>query len=165
MLYRRGVIAAVKAFGPRYFSTTDPRARLDVLRGLADAISAIYGRPSPRVDIQTTNDRRLGHCSSEGIFFNGKLSFATFLHELYHWLTFGHSVSTSEDIARQWSVSLFIRALPERCQRFNIQFGMVKLPSRSQQPGRRLRRILPTTQAPVAVPEASEAVEAVPQPA
>lgn len=160
MLYRRGVIAAVRTFGERYFACADHRARLAILKELAAETCRIHGLPAPVVDMHTDSDGRLGHCTSEGIYFNGKITFTTFLHELYHWLTLGTSVSRDEAIARQWSVVLLCRSMPARASRFCIQIGNVVLPpTRRQAPGRRLRRVLsPATPAPAAEPVPVEPV-------
>lgn len=128
MLYRAGVIGAVRELGREFFSNSDPAGRMEVLKRLAATVSQMYGKNAPpNVTLSANRPQggRAGAASSEGITLYGKVSFVTFLHELYHWITLGHSVCTNEELARQWSVSLFIRALPGRAARCKVGIGSV----------------------------------------
>lgn len=164
MIYRNGVIAAVKRWGRRYFTLLGVEERLDVLKNLAAEVSAVYGRRAPAVSLESTPPagvhHRLGATSSAGgIVLYRSLSFTTFLHELYHWLTIGHIASSDESLARQWSVILFARALPEEFSRFSVTIGDVRWRGRRLSPRYRLRRALAVNQPVTLVVESPTATE------
>lgn len=145
MLYRTGVIAAVKQFGDQYYANDNPRQRTLILKNLAAAICTLYAVTAPEVTLEASGSHgRNGACTSDGIKMYGKTSMTTFLHELYHWLTYGRGVCQDEGLARQWSVTLFIRAMPARAGKNLIGFGNVTFPDRrANAPQRRLARIIP----------------------
>lgn len=143
MLYRRGVVAAVKSSGEAFFRATTPQARLNIIKGLAADICSLYGKEVPVITLSLgTSGNAHGSCSDQGIKLVNKVSLVTFLHELYHWLTLGTNVCGNETIARQWSGSLFIRALPAHAHDCIIGFGSITY-SKRQSARRVLRRILP----------------------
>lgn len=167
MLFRSGLIRAVRTAGNAYFTEVDPTARVNLLNALAAKICHLYGRSPCTVRLEISSNRSIGGCCTDaGIVIYNKLSFTTFLHEMYHWLTIGHDVCSDEAIARQWSCSLFIRALPARAGKNIVAIGNVMHVPRNRQPQRRLRRTIPatspsTTQTPAQQP----AVPAEPEPA
>lgn len=157
MLYRTGVIAAAKSFGARYFANENPRERVVILKELAAAVCGLYQMQAPEVKLEATGGNGAhGRCNADGITLYGKTSMTTFLHELYHWMTFGRGICQDEALARQWSTTLFIRALPSKAGKNLIAFGNVMLPDRSSNsPQRRINRIIPVS-ATVATPVATE---------
>ena len=117
--YRRGVIAAVKAFkrsGPWKGSIETRKKKFRRLNGrLAEA----YGMPAPELHFEGIDGSFSGasSCSrrSRGqpavITMRGKLSVVTFLHE------FAHALGKGERGACRWSINLFRRVFPRQFAR------------------------------------------------
>lgn len=141
MLYRRGVIAAVRNRGNELFQAQLSAQKLEIAKRLAAEICGIYGREVPTISLRMSNANAHGMCGDTGIILHNKVSLTTLLHELYHWLTLGTTVGSDESIARQWSVSLYIRALPQRAYRCRIAMGGLMFDRRNS-PSRRLSRYL-----------------------
>jgi len=158
MLYRRGVIAAVRNRGNELFAASLPAQKLEIAKRLAAEICGIYGREVPTVTLRMANNGASAQCSDTGIILYNKVSLTSLLHELYHWLTLGTTVGANELIARQWSGCLFIRALPGRAYKCIMGLSNIKYDRRNS-PSRKLGRYL-SARTPVveeAVPAAAAA--------
>ena len=119
MRFRRGVVAAVKAFrrvGP-WRGTLDERK--GKFRRLNEALAEAYGMPTPELHFAgidgsfsgASSCRRRGEGRAAVITMRGKLSVVTFLHE------FAHALGRDEHGACRWSINLFRRVFPEQYAR------------------------------------------------
>jgi hypothetical protein len=119
MKFRRGVVAAVKAFrrvGP-WRGALEGRKRK--FRRLNDALARAYGMPAPELRFEridgsfsgASSCRRRGDGRPAVITMRGKLSVVTFLHE------FAHALGRDERGACRWSINLFRRVFPEQYTR------------------------------------------------
>ena len=117
--FRRGVIAAVRAFkraGP-WRGTLRERERK--FRRLNDALAVAFGMPAPELRFERIDGGFSGasSCLRRGdrrpavITMRGRLSVVTFLHE------FAHTRGRDERGACMWSINLFRRAFPEQYAR------------------------------------------------
>ncbi len=119
MKFRRGGVAAVKAFrraGPWRGTLDERKARF---RGLNDALAEAYEMPTPELRFAgidgsfsgASSCRRRGEARPAVITMRGKLSVVTFLHE------FAHALGRDERGACRWSINLFRRVFPEQYAR------------------------------------------------
>ena len=117
--YRRGVIAAVKAFkrsGPWRGSIEERKAKFHRLN---EALSEAHGTPAPRLRFERIDGSFSGasSCARRGdgrpavITMRGRLSVVTFLHE------FAHALGKNERGACRWSINLFRRVFPRQYAR------------------------------------------------
>ena len=117
--YRRGVIAAVKAFersGPWRGSIEKRKAKF---RRLNEAFAGVYGMPTPDLRFERIDGSFSGASSclrgGDGrpaiITMRGRLSVVTFLHE------FAHALGKDERGACRWSINLFRRVFPRQYAR------------------------------------------------
>jgi len=117
--YRRGVIAAVKAFkrsGPWRGSIEGRKAKFQRLN---EALAGVYGMPTPKLRFEGIDGSFSGASSclrgSNGrpavITMRGRLSVVTFLHE------FAHALGKDERGACRWSINLFRRVFPRQYAR------------------------------------------------
>ena len=117
--YRRGVIAAARAFkssGPWRGSIEERKAKF---RRLSEALAEVYGIPTPDLRFERIDGSFSGasSCLRGGrgrpavITMRGRLSVVTFLHE------FAHALGKDERGACQWSINLFRRVFPRQYAR------------------------------------------------
>ena len=117
--YRRGVIAAARAFkrsGPWRGSIEERKAKF---RRLDEALAGVYGIPASRLDFERIDGSFSGasSCARRGdgrpavITMRGRLSVVTFLHE------FAHALGKDERGACRWSINLFRQVFPRQYAR------------------------------------------------
>ena len=121
MRFRRGVVAAVRAFrdyGP-WQGTLEERKRK--FCRLNEALAETYGMSTPDLRFSgidgnfsgASSCRRRGRGRPAVITMRGKLSVVTFLHE------FAHALGRDERGACRWSINLFRRVFPEQYARLH----------------------------------------------
>jgi len=121
MRFRRGVVAAVKAFrrvGPWRGTLDERKAKFRRLNG---ALAQVHGLPTPELRFAgidgsfsgASSCRRRGAGRPAVITMRGKLSVVTFLHE------FAHALGRDERGACRWSINLFGRVFPEQYTRLH----------------------------------------------
>ena len=117
--YRRGVVAAVKAFkgsGPWRGSIDERKTKF---RRLNEALAGAYEIPTPKLRFERIDGSFSGasSCARRGdgrpavITMRGRLSVVTFLHE------FAHALGKDERGACRWSINLFRRVFPRQYAR------------------------------------------------
>jgi hypothetical protein len=117
--FRRGVVAAVRAFSRErpWSGTLEERERK--FARLNEALGAAYEMPVPELRFAgidgsfsgASSCRRRGGGRPAVITMRGRLSVVTFLHE------FAHALGRDEHGACRWSINLFRRAFPEQYAR------------------------------------------------
>ena len=134
MRFRRGVVAAVKAFrddGP-WRGTLEERKRK--FRRLNEALAEAYGMPTPDFRFAGIDGSFSGasSCRSRGagqpaaITMRGNLSVVTFLHE------FAHALGRNERGACRWSINLFRRVFPRQYARLQADGHVLRSTSRAR---------------------------------
>ena len=119
MKFRRGVVAAVRAFkqvGPWRGTPEERRLKFGLLN---EALAVAYGMPVPELRFAgidggfsgASSCRRRGTGRPAVITMRGKLSVVTYLHE------FAHALGRDERGACRWSINLFRRVFPEQYAR------------------------------------------------
>ena len=117
--YRRGVVAAVKAFkraGPWRGTVEERKAKFQRLN---EALAGAYEMPMPDLRFERIDGSFSGasSCLRGGderpavITMRGRLSIVTFLHE------FAHALGKDERGACRWSINLFRRVFPRQYAR------------------------------------------------
>ena len=119
MRYRRGVLAAVRAFKAELPWRGGLEARQAKFARLNAALANVYGLSEPVLRFEgidgscsgASSCRRGGPGEPAIITIRGRLSVVTYLHE------FAHALGRDERGACRWSINLFRRVFPEQYAR------------------------------------------------
>ena len=137
MRFRRGVVAAVRAFrddGPWRGALEERKRKFCRLN---EALAEAYGMPTPDLRFAgipslgggsfsgASSCRRRGRGRPAVITMRGKLSVVTFLHE------FAHALGRDERGACRWSINLFRRVFPEQYARLRADGHVLRSTSRN----------------------------------
>jgi len=117
--YRRGVVAATRAFkrsGPWRGTLAEREQKFALLNG---ALAEVYGIPAPKLRFESIDGSFSGASSclrrTAGepaiITMRGRLSVVTYLHE------FAHALGHGERGGCRWSINLFRRVFPAQFAR------------------------------------------------
>lgn len=116
--FKRGVVAAVKAFAADKPFRGDNRDRFEKMAALHMVLSHIYGIEPGLIAHESGlhgGSSGTSHFtpSTNEITMEGKLSVITYLHE------FGHALGYGEQQTCRWSLNLFRRCFPRSFARLN----------------------------------------------
>ncbi len=128
--YRRGVVAAVKAFKRACPWRGTLEERKDKFRRLDEALAGAYGIPTPDLRFErieggfsaASSCLRGDNERPAAITMRGRLSVVTFLHE------FAHALGKDERGACRWSINLFRRVFPQQYARLQADGHVLRRP-------------------------------------
>lgn len=119
MLFKLGVIAALRAFKERRTGSLSTEERFAAMQELIAELARIYEIPAPTLAMENIDGSHSWESSynpaAHTITMRGRLSIITLLHE------FAHARGMNEYGAVGWSVSLFKRVYPERYAQLHQQ--------------------------------------------